>query len=86
MCVHTAIDCNDSMTARYCASSSLYVAAPTRIVAAVTRYSADNGASRLGQRCAIGHHHAVITFYVCTQSRMVAAVTQAVTAVCSDGL
>lgn len=33
MCMHTASYCNGSMTARHCASSSLYVATPTRVVA-----------------------------------------------------
>jgi hypothetical protein len=60
-----------SLTGRHRASSGLYVAAPTHIVAAVIPPSADSGtsfASRGGggrlRRHTIGHHHVVVTLYI----------------------
>ena len=82
-----------SVTDRHGEGSDLCDTAPTHIVAAVTRLSAGNcGSGLTGAAMACGdigvpagHRHAVITLHARTQNRMVAAVTPAVTAECSDG-
>jgi hypothetical protein len=76
MSLNTATYCNDSMTDRHCASSNQSATVTTRIVAAATRalqtaapVSLTATATGLAPRHATGHHHAVVTLHVRTQSR-----------------
>jgi hypothetical protein len=87
MFITSVVLVDGSVTGHHREGSNLYGTAPTRIGAAVIQLSASNGGNGLagavmdyGARHPAGHRHAVITLYACTQSRMAAAVTPAVTA------